>query len=301
MMRGITGRVLNAGALSPAFHVRGGLPQGSPLSPLLYLLAVQPLSARLRQLQRTGALPGIPLPGGTLAPPSMQHADDTTLHVPHVRAACVALREAVHPFARASGSALSRGKLKGLMLGPAAGFSGRVACLEGAWFPPASEPVRHLGVLLSATDPAGAAVQLGNARRRALYARITHWATLALSYPGRLHVAKSVLATGLYFHAGFMPLPCALLASLCDAVDHYVFRGHLAHGSDPPVRGRPGDVVESLPKSYGGLGRADVRVQLAALHAKLMALLLHPRRQPWKLLMAAAFERAFPGVGPCAR
>ena len=300
MMRGVTGQVLNAGALSPAFHVRGGLPQGSPLSPLLYLLAVQPLASRLRLLQRAGTLPGISLPGGGWAPPSMQHADDTSLHVPHVPAACVALREAVQPFARASGSALSMGKLKGLMLGRASGFTGKVACLGGAFFPPASEPIRHLGVLLSATDPAGAAARLGQARRKALYARVTHWATHALSYPGRLHVAKSVLAAGLYFHAGFIPLPDGTLASLCDVVDHYVFRGHLAHGGDPPVRGRPGDVVESLPKSYGGLGRADVRAQVAALHAKLMALLLHPRRQPWKLFMAAAFERAFPGVGVAA-
>ena len=297
MMRGITGRVLNGGSLSPPFSVRGGLPQGSPLSPLLYLLAVQPLASRLRQLQRSGVLAGIPLPGGGLAPPSMQHADDTSLHVPHVRAARTALEEAVQPFARASGSALSPGKLKGLMLGPAAGFTGRIACLGGAFFPPASDPVRHLGVLLSAVDPAGAAAQLFQARRKVLYARVTQWATHALSYPGRLHVAKSVLAAGLYFHASFVPPPDGLLASLCDVVDHYTFRGCLAHGCDPPARGRPGDVVESLPKSYGGLGRADVRAQITAMHAKVVALLLHPRRQPWKQLMAAAFERAFPGLG----
>jgi hypothetical protein len=200
----------------------------------------------------------------------MQHADDTTIHVPHVPAACTALREAVHPFGRASGSTLSPGKLKGLMLGRFSGFTGRVACLDGAFFPPPSEPIRHLGILLSAADPTGAAARLGEARRRALFARIAHWGTHALSYPGRLHVAKSVLASALYFHAGFVPFLDAQLSSMCAGIDHYVFRGQLARGGDPPVRGRPGDVVESLPKAYGGLGRADVRAQLEALHAKLM-------------------------------
>jgi hypothetical protein len=44
--------------------------------------------------------------------------------------------------------------------------------------------------------------------------------------------------------------------------------------------------VESLHKSNGGLGKADGCAQVSTLQAKLMAMLLHPRHQPWKLLMA---------------
>ncbi len=44
-----------------------------------------------------------------------------------------------------------------------------------------------------------------------------------------------------------------------------------------------------------GLNRVDVVAQVHALQAKVAALLLHPRRHPWKVLMlAAAFTRQVP-------
>ncbi len=41
----------------------------------------------------------------------------------------------------------------------------------------------------------------------------------------------------------------------------------------------------------------DVVSQVQALQAKVAALLLHPRRHPWKVLMRAAFSRHVPGLG----
>jgi hypothetical protein len=55
---------------SRAIAVRSGAAQGSPVSPLLFVAAMQPLAARLRHLQAAGAIDGIRLPGGRLAPPS---------------------------------------------------------------------------------------------------------------------------------------------------------------------------------------------------------------------------------------
>ncbi len=37
---------------------------------------------------------------------------------------------------------------------------------------------------------------------------------------------------------------------------------------------------------------------MQALHAKVAAMLLHPRRRSWKLLMRRAFERYLPALGP---
>ena len=56
--------------------------------------------------------------------------------------------------------------------------------------------------------------------------------------------------------------------------------------------------MESLPFSLGGLRRADIPLQVSALHAKVAALLLHPRRHPWKVLMRRAFQRMVPSLGP---
>jgi hypothetical protein len=90
--------VLYHGYLSPWFDMLSGAAQGSPLSPMLCILAAQPIAARLRQLQEAGRIDGIQLPDGSLAPPCHQHADDTSIHLATVQAAAVAHTEAGRPL-----------------------------------------------------------------------------------------------------------------------------------------------------------------------------------------------------------
>ena len=66
---------------SSSFPERSGVQKGSPLSPLLYVLAAQPLASHLRHSAQQGVSRPITRPGGHPAPVSQQHADDTTLHV----------------------------------------------------------------------------------------------------------------------------------------------------------------------------------------------------------------------------
>ncbi len=95
--------------------------------PVLYILAAQPLAAKLRQLQAAGRInfDGILLPDGSLAPPCHQHADDTSIHTATVAAAAaaavaaaVAVTEVVLPFCSATNGLLSVPKCIGMMLGP---------------------------------------------------------------------------------------------------------------------------------------------------------------------------------------
>ena len=296
MLHGTKARVRYHGWHTPLMDINSGVAQGSPLSPLLWVLAAQPLSSRMQLLQQQGVVGGIALPDGTLAPPCHQHADDTTIHTDTRQSAQRALDLGVRPFERASNSRLNVDKCLGLELGQSAPFAG-VDPYTGITFPAASEPpVRHLGVLIS-HDREGAVQQMYATRIRAIHASIRHWSNHALTYMGRLHVAKSVLASSLYHHATFVHPPPAALASINQAISHYISHGALLEGLGP-VGGRPpGVAVEALPKRYGGLGRVDVPTQVAALQAKVAAMLLHPRSHPWKVLMKHAFARAFPALG----
>ena len=47
----------------------------------------------------------------------------------------------------------------------------------------------------------------------------------------------------------------------------------------------------------GGIAQVDVQAHCLALQGKVAAMLLHPRRAPWKQYMAAALDRAMPGTG----
>ena len=66
---------------SASFPERSGVQQGSPLSPLLYVLGAQPLASHLRRQARLGIVRPASMPNGQPAPVSHQHADDTSLHV----------------------------------------------------------------------------------------------------------------------------------------------------------------------------------------------------------------------------
>jgi hypothetical protein len=71
--------------------------------------------------------------------------------------------------------------------------------------------------------------------------------------------------------------------------------GRLVEPGEPEglLRSFPSAAVESLSHEEGGLRRADIPAQVMALHGKVAAMLLHPRRHPWKVLMRRAFVLFF--------
>ncbi|KAL3155272.1 hypothetical protein ABBQ32_013095 [Trebouxia sp. C0010 RCD-2024] len=92
---------------SASFPERSGVQQGSPLSPLLYVLAAQPLASHLRRQSQLGVIRPITMPDGQPAPISHQHADDTSLHVLEPRDAQAALDTSIGLFCAASCSQLN--------------------------------------------------------------------------------------------------------------------------------------------------------------------------------------------------
>ena len=109
----LTARVRSNGWHSPAFPVDTGLAQGSPLSPLLFVIAAQPLAAHLRFQALSGVIQPIRRPDDvSAAPPCHQHADDTILHLRTREDLQTALETSIQPFCSASGSSLNAGSLR---------------------------------------------------------------------------------------------------------------------------------------------------------------------------------------------
>jgi hypothetical protein len=288
------------GHRSREFVVPAGCAQGSPLSPLLYVISAQPLSARVRLLQSQGIISGITMPDGSLAPPLQTHADDTNSHTAGIDSAELVLDLAIVPHEGASGGRLNRPKSWGLTLGTHEPFVGLHPRL-GIKFRSPLEFIRHLGIPLTAGSQEAAASSLYTGKLRAICARVRHWSQYQLSMLGRIHVAKQVLGSTLSYHATFLAPPPAILASIVKVINGYIMRGQLVDEQDTqPLRGRPARSVACVPVDLGGLGQPDLEAHIAGLQAKVAAQLLHPRRAAWKPLMAAAFQRAFPQVGPAA-
>ena len=84
--------------------------------------------------------------------------------------------------------------------------------------------------------------------------RVLQWSRFKLTYAGRVHVAKQVLASVLSFHAMFLPVPHELLQEMSRLLQGYVVRERLLEQADGSVWGRPCAAVAALPKGMGGMG-----------------------------------------------
>ena len=280
------------------FDIPSGCAQGSLLSPLLYVIAAQPLAARCRQLQQQGRFNSIRLPDGTAAPCSHQHADDTTLHGETVEDVHTLLQHAVEPFCAASGAKLNRSKSQGMVMGTHPQLVGQHAATGVTFIDTAVQPIRHLGVLLSVRGGTAFAEQLFEQRLHSIGFRAKQWGRYELTLLGRCEVARQVMASCLVYHAQFIGVPDNLLRLVQRRITAFVLGlGCIRREDNRVLCCRPAAAVASLPAKLGGTGQVDVKAHITAMQAKVAVALLHPHRQPWKLFMRANLERALPGLG----
>ncbi len=266
-----TCRVAYNNWLSPAFPVRSGVRQGCPLSPALFVLAVDPLAAYLSSLQAAGRIVPYVLPGNVPVPVPAQQADDLSLKTAD-RPSLVVAVEAVDGFQAASG--LRQKPEKGHLLefvpasDPAPGLPPPV---------PPGETVRHLGIRLGTTyaacQEATYTAVLATVHRNA-----GRWSHAKLSLLGSAHVGKQVLGNTLGHFAACLAPTATHQRDLDSAISSFVAVGKCAPGG--ASLGVPRCHL-ALPASLGGLGAPHVPAILAAHQARIILRILSPgRRSP---------------------
>ena len=137
------------GRRSEVFAIERSVRQGCPLSPLLYVLALEPLLRRLRDEGTSPSLRGIPFVS-SLAARVSAFADDITVFVSR-RLDIKAVKEAVVEYERIAGAKVNFDKSEGLRLGAWRGSN----TLPGP-FRWSDGPVRILGGVVRARPPTGA-------------------------------------------------------------------------------------------------------------------------------------------------
>ena len=295
-----TARVIVNGHRSDAFPVRNGLEQGGTLSPVLWVLQLEPLTAYLHHLSAVGRLRTPVLPDGSPAPPVSHHADDTILTVSDLDTDGPVAKAAVQLFCRASNAAENASKGRGVTLGTHRPVHGPDPG-TGAKFPqPGEDPPRHLGLPLSA-DVALAAALCYDGRVTRMRGLAAAWRQHGLSLVARVHIAKQVLGNSLAFHLSFLSPSPPQLSALRQCLDGFVAWSLLPEDASLVSRGKaallPKAVAACLDRSQGGIGHIDIESFSAALLAKVLARMAQPGRQPWKPLLQALFAAwAPPGM-----
>ena len=140
-------------------------------------------------------------------------------------------------------------------------------------------------------------------KKKAIKAKARHWSARGLSFLGRVHVAKQVLAASLWYHATFQQPPKQLLQQISRQLSQYVATAQhhnhsdaalaLAQGNSqdsaalpapaPSAALFPRVLTSSLPPAQGGVGLVEVPTQIQALQAKVVSRLLEPERLAWKV------------------
>lgn len=276
---GISSSVCTWGWTSPSFPIRRGVRQGDPLSPLLFVIAAQPLAAAMRRQQQLDPALAIPLPNGSTVPIIDQHADDTSLKVVS-RAAASTVLTTVDTFCLASGSALNTSKgAQALVFGSARDelppgdhtvASVLVSVVDD------STPIRHLGILVG-HDRDACRTSLYDRIRSRIIAIAHKWAHIPLSRLDRAHVAKQCLVASAVYAFSFVPPSSAQLHDIAALIYSFIDLGCTSHRIPPscPLR-----AAQSLPLSHGGIAAPDVHAIATALAARVFIRLVTPAGPP---------------------
>ena len=292
LLAGTQAQVRFNGWSTPPFPISSGVAQGSPLSPLLYNICAQPLASHFRHLQRSLLISPILLPDGSPAPPTHQHADDTTLHLASRQDLVVAITQGIQPFCAATNSAINVEKTKAMLVGSAPPFTGPDPD-TGIIFSPRGDTIRHLGVLLGPYPDGDRHSRFGQLFH-ALASRVRHWSAHQLSLLGRVHVAKQCLASMLYFHATFYSPSTTVLSSYVSTIMAFV--------ADTPMGLHPRRSISALSWHLGGIQLPDIPNMIRAHQARIITRLLQPDPHPWKvftyqwLYRAPSWYNAHPGA-----
>uniref|UniRef100_A0A6I8Q4Z4 Reverse transcriptase domain-containing protein n=1 Tax=Xenopus tropicalis TaxID=8364 RepID=A0A6I8Q4Z4_XENTR len=177
------------------FEVQAGVRQGCPLSPLLYIFALDPF---LRGLQSCG-LEGVPFPMGQSFK-SVAYADDVTLVLSYPEEESL-VSEHIKSYSEASGSLVNQEKSEALWV-----LEGRPSFnLEN--FPVAPEQVRILGIKFGRGDNA----QVNWEEKLDVgIAKVQRWKAWKLTYRERIDIIKAYLIPLFLFVSYVFLLPEAL-------------------------------------------------------------------------------------------
>lgn len=297
LIDGTRSRVCINGWLTHDFPVANGLPQGSPLSPLLWVLQLQPLTAALRKAVREGRLRTPLWADGKSAPPALHHADDTKLFVRDLAVDGPVAWGIVGKYCRASNALIHPDKSEGICMGSHVAVHGKDPISRADFGQPGDAPRIALGVP-STTDLSVAAACVYSKRIRALHLVAHLWGMHPLSAVGRCLMAKQVMANTVSYHATFVPPPAATVTAMQAIIARYVARSRLPEDATLVSHGVPAVLpkaaIACLPRHLGGMSMPDLRNHVVALQSKIFASLFSPGLQEWKPLMLRALARAAP-------
>ena len=205
--------VLINGYQSPFFSLSRGVRQGCPLSPLLYVSAIEVLACNIHA---NPCIISVSLPSSQGHALISQYTDDTSIIVT-TENSIFEIFKVYRVFERASGAKLNLSKCKGLCLGP---WNGRSSAPVNLYW--SSEKVKTLGGYVGPTD-----LEHTNwdPRINALENTLNSWKQRTLSLQGRMVVINMLALSRLWYVASLIPTPQWVISRLNTLIFSFFWKG----------------------------------------------------------------------------
>uniref|UniRef100_A0A8C5MWS0 Reverse transcriptase domain-containing protein n=1 Tax=Leptobrachium leishanense TaxID=445787 RepID=A0A8C5MWS0_9ANUR len=260
-------KVLATGFLSSAFHITNGTRQGCPLSPLIFILALEPLAL---QIKTAPAIKGLSTPNG-------EHklalfADDILLFLTTPETSLPPLFSLLDHFGAISYYKNNISKTQALPINIAASS---LSSLRSKYpFDWRSTSLKYLGISLSKSR--GTILRENfTPLLNSIEAQLSKWSTIDSSWLGRMAAMKMCILPQILYYFRNIPvfIPAHLLLRMQKLIHAHIWKGK------PP---RVSASTVTTPRRNGGLGFLDLQSYYkAALLAQLLSSMYQKEPPLW--------------------
>lgn len=264
----ISSCIINNGTTSTGFKLGRGVRQGDPLSPYLFILAVEILSNKIRQ---NNGISGITINNEEIK--LQQYADDTTGILKNTESARTFLSE-VETFGSYSGLKLNREKTEGMWLGSNA--ENKNEPLNISW---PTKPLRILGIYHS-YDSASCSKYNFEDKINKVRSVINLWKMRNLTLIGRIQIIKTFIISKFLYTCSVITMPRGYIKEINRMIYTFIWKSK----TDKLKRSLMVGNIES-----GGLKTPDLQLMIDASRIKWITRYLSPGKHVWKTTMRSFF------------
>ena len=263
--------VMNGGYMTNYFKVSRGVRQGCPLSPFLFVLAVEILALKLRH---DPDCKGILLPNSREARLT-QFVDDTTVISSSVTSLKASL-QIINSFGSLSGLNLNKTKTKVMWIGSQKGNKDKIM-----GFKCTTEPIKALGAFLSYDGDKNNEENFFSKIRK-MKTKLNIWQTRDLSLYGRSMLAKTVGVSQLIYAASMLTVPEPVIHKTQAELFAFLWRNK----KDKIKR-----QIIYQPVSDGGINFMNFRTMVKSLRLSWIGRFLDDTNANWKAIPAYFFNK----------